>query len=169
MRWNESPKRHWPSRGKKRSRKTPEKVDISALLESLCDDLRDLGKDVSCNQLERLPYACRPVALKRALRNLIENAADYGERARVDIEQDQANLSIIIEDDGPGIPEEAFERVFAPFERLEESRSRETGGIGLGLAIARSIIRSHGGDISLANRTGGGLTVHVTLPKVAEN
>lgn len=145
------------------------KVDISALIESLCDDLRDLGRDVTCQQLERLPYTCRPVALKRALRNLIENATDYGERARLDIEQDRENLNIIIQDDGPGIPEEAFERVFAPFERLEESRNRETGGIGLGLAIARSIIRSHGGDISLANRTGGGLTVTVTLPKTSDN
>ncbi|WP_282609893.1 ATP-binding protein [Pelagibius sp. Alg239-R121] len=143
-------------------------VDISALVESLCDDLRDLGKDVDCRQSERLPYACRPVGLKRALRNVIENAVSYGERARVRIEQRPDNLLIVIEDDGPGIPENAFERVFAPFERLEESRNRETGGIGLGLAIARSIIRSHGGDITLFNRSEGGLTVTVSLPSISE-
>ncbi len=145
------------------------KVDISALLESLCDDLRDLGRDVTCLQSDRLPYSCRPVALKRALRNLIENAATYGERARVRIERDQPSLEIIIEDDGPGIPEAAFEQVFAPFERLEDSRNRATGGIGLGLAIARSIIRSHGGDISLRNRAEGGLTVTVSLPSIPGN
>ena len=139
-------------------------VDVNALLESLSDDLRDLGKDVECQPGERLPYACRPVALKRALRNLIENACCYGKRARVRIERDSANLRVVIEDDGPGIPEEAFERVFAAFERLEESRNRETGGIGLGLAIARSIIRSHGGDIALHNRSEGGLRVTAALP-----
>lgn len=150
-------------------REDTRKVDISALLESLCDNLHDLGHDVSCDLSERLPYACRPVALKRALRNLLENASAYGGRARVRIAQEQSEVRIFIEDDGPGIPEEAFERVFAPFERLEESRNRETGGIGLGLAIARSIIRSHGGDITLANRTDGGLTVTVALPKVDRN
>jgi signal transduction histidine kinase len=146
-------------------------VDIAALLNSLCDDLSDMGKDVTCVEAGRLPYACRPVGLKRALSNLIENAVTYGERARVRIEQpagepDPGNLLIIVEDDGPGIPENAFERVFAPFERLEESRNRGTGGIGLGLAIARSIIRSHGGDITLVNRPGGGLTVTASLPRM---
>jgi signal transduction histidine kinase len=146
-------------------------VDIAALLNSLCDDLSDMGKDVTCVEAGRLPYACRPVGLKRALSNLIENAVTYGERARVRIEQPAGepgpgNLLIIVEDDGPGIPENAFERVFAPFERLEESRNRETGGIGLGLAIARSIIRSHGGDITLVNRPGGGLTVTASLPRM---
>ena len=145
------------------------KVDIGALLESLCDDLRDLGKDVTCLPSDRLPYPCRPVALKRALRNLIENAATYGERARVQITEAPPNLEIIIDDDGPGIPQEAFERVFAPFERLEDSRNRQTGGIGLGLAIARSIIRSHGGDITLNNRAGGGLSVTVSLPRIPDN
>lgn len=144
-------------------------LDIAALLDSLCDDLRDIGKDVECSQNERLPYRCRPVGLKRALRNLIENAVTYGNQARVRMEHTRENLLIIIEDDGPGIPEDAFERVFRPFERLEESRNRDTGGIGLGLSIARSIIHSHGGDITLLNRHGGGLTVTVSLPQVSGN
>lgn len=144
-------------------------LDIAALLSSLCDDLRDIGQDVRCAETERLPYPCRPVGLKRALRNLIENAVTYGDQARVRTERTKENLLIIIEDDGPGIPTDAFERVFMPFERLEESRNRATGGIGLGLSIARSIIRSHGGDIALENRKGGGLTVTVSLPQVSSN
>ncbi len=144
-------------------------LDIAALLGSLCDDLRDIGQDVQCEGIERLPYPCRPIGLKRALRNLIENAVTYGNQARIRVEPTNANLLIIIEDDGPGIPTDAFERVFMPFERLEESRNRATGGIGLGLSIARSIIRSHGGDITLQNRDASGLTVTVTLPLVSGN
>ncbi len=139
-------------------------VDLAALLSSLCDDLRDLGKDVTCQSGERRPYACRPVGMKRALRNLIENAVTYGARARVRILQTAEQLLILIEDDGPGIPEADFEQVFKPFERLEASRNRETGGIGLGLSIARSIIRSHGGDVTLENRADRGLSVKVSLP-----
>ena len=113
----------------------------------------------------RCPMPCRPVALKRAFRNLIENAVRHGKRARIGLEAAESTLTVTIDDDGPGIPEEDFERVFEPFVRLEESRSRETGGVGLGLAIARSIIRAHGGDIALANRPEGGLGVSVTLPR----
>ena len=144
-------------------------LDLAALLESLCDDLRALGMDVECAPGDRLPYPCRPVGLKRALRNLIENAVAYGERARVTVERRDDSLRIVIEDDGPGIPEDALERVFMPFERLEESRSRETGGIGLGLSIARSIIRSHGGDVVPRNLPAGGLTVTVSLPWIDGN
>lgn len=97
------------------------------------------------------------------MRNLIDNAVAYGERARVAVEPG-AEARVVIDDDGPGIPEDAFERVFEPFVRLEESRSRETGGIGLGLAIARTIVRGHGGDIHLANRPEGGLRVSIIIP-----
>ncbi len=107
------------------------------------------------------------MALRRALRNLIENAVRYGTRCRVRIEGDRHEVRILVEDDGPGIPEAEQERVFEPFVRLEGSRSSQTGGIGLGLAIARSIVRAHGGDIRLANRPGGGLAVTVALPAAA--
>jgi signal transduction histidine kinase len=107
------------------------------------------------------------VSLKRAIRNLVENAVAYGERARVALEVTGDGFEIVIDDDGPGIPEADFERVFAPFVRLEESRSQETGGIGLGMAIARSIVRGHGGDITLANRPGGGLRAIIHLPRAA--
>ena len=88
----------------------------------------------------------------------------YGGRARVGIERDDSELRIVIEDQGPGIPEADLERVFEPFVRLEASRSRDSGGSGLGLAIARGIVRGHGGDIVLANRAEGGLRATVELP-----
>lgn len=139
-------------------------VDLAALIESLVADLADLGGKVEFAGAPRTPYACRPAALRRALRNLIENALAYGGAARVRLERTAGEVKVTIADNGPGIPEPMFERVFEPFVRLEESRSRETGGIGLGLSIARTILRGHGGDIALANRTEGGLEVTVTLP-----
>lgn len=141
------------------------KVDLAALVESLCDDLSDAGLAVRFGGGERTPYACRPVAFKRAVRNLIENAVAYGGQAQVALVEAGDELRVVVEDDGPGIPEEAFEKVFEPFVRLEGSRSRETGGVGLGLAIARSIARAHGGDIGLENRPDGGLRATLRVPR----
>jgi signal transduction histidine kinase len=106
-----------------------------------------------------------PVALKRAFSNLIDNALKYGETARVSLQEGEGEVSVTFEDEGPGIPENQLEKVFAAFYRVEGSRSRETGGVGLGLAVVRSIIRAHGGDIDLANRSEGGLRATVTLPR----
>ncbi len=147
------------------AREENRRVDLAALIESLCQDLQDLGLDARMSDSARTPYACRPAALRRAIRNLIENAVRYGGRARLELSETADDHVIEIEDEGPGIPEADFERVFEPFVRLEASRSEETGGIGLGLAIARSIVRDHGGDIGLENRTEGGLRVRVRLPK----
>lgn len=141
-------------------------VDLSALVESLVDDAADRGHAVTFTGPGKLALRCRPLALRRALRNLIENAVTYGEHANVTLEADEATHRIVVEDDGPGIPEADRERVFEPFVRLEESRSRETGGIGLGMAIARTIVHAHGGRIDLADRPQGGLKVTVTLPAV---
>lgn len=110
----------------------------------------------------------RPNAIRRALRNLIENAVRYGSEATVSWTADDDSLVLTITDSGPGIPKENIEQVFDPFFRLEESRSLETGGHGLGLSIARSIIRAHGGEISLENQDQGGLAVTVHLPLVAQ-
>lgn len=140
-------------------------VDMAALLDSLCQDLGDLGADVTFEGAEKTPYTCRPVALKRAIRNLIENAVAYGQRARVTLNTTADDVMIVIDDEGSGIPEVDFERAFEPFVRLEESRNPETGGIGLGMSIARSIVRGHGGDISLQNRVKGGLRVSILLPR----
>jgi len=139
-------------------------TDVTALMESLAGDFEDMGHDVTLNAPDRLVFDCRPIALKRAMRNLMENAVNYGERARVDMTATTDAVRITIDDDGPGIPEDHLERIFEPFVRVETSRSRETGGIGMGLAIARSIVHGHGGDIEAVNGEEGGLRVIVTLP-----
>ena len=139
-------------------------VDLHALVDSVAADLLDLGHDIAVADSERVLANCRPAALRRALRNLLENAAVHGGRVTVRIERDHEESRVVIEDEGPGIPEADLERVFEPFVRLEVSRSRDTGGSGLGLAIARSIVRSHGGDIALGNRAEGGLRATVALP-----
>lgn len=130
-------------------------IDIEALVESICDDQADLGQPVKFYEGGRLTYRCRPDGLRRAVRNLVENAVRYGLEANVSIRQSATTVDIVIEDRGPGIPEAMFEKVFAPFFRLESSRNKETGGIGLGLSIARAVVRQHGGDISFAQVTGG--------------
>ena len=110
----------------------------------------------------------RPVALKRAVANLVSNALSYGGAARLRLQPPDAaqgqGLRLTVEDEGPGIPPAELEAVFQPFRRLEGSRNRETGGVGLGLPIARNILRAHGGDVVLRNRAGGGLTAEATLP-----
>jgi signal transduction histidine kinase len=145
-------------------------VDLLALVDAVCADLADLGQDVSFDSdLDRLPYSCHPNALKRVIRNLVENAVRYGDKAMVSISPLDDNLCITIEDNGPGISPEDRERIFEPFVRLESSRNRETGGIGLGLAISRTIVRAHGGDITVGDissnngKTSGSIFV-VTLP-----
>ena len=140
-------------------------VDLHALLDSVAADLGELGHDIAVAETERILVACRPTALRRALRNLLENAAAYGGGAAAHIERTGEEICIVVEDEGPGIPNAELERVFEPFVRLETSRSRDTGGSGLGLAIARGIVRGHGGDISLENRAEGGLRATVALPR----
>ena len=139
-------------------------VDLYALLDSVAADLADLGHELTVLDTGRVLVDCRPVALRRAFRNLLENASIHGVRATVRIARDDEGLSVVIEDEGPGIPEADLERVFEPFVRLDVSRSRERGGSGLGLAIARTIIRGHGGNILLESRAEGGLRVAVALP-----
>jgi len=144
-----------------------EKVDFTTLLQRVCDDISDTGFQVTLEiESKTIPYYCHPAALRRALSNLIENAARYGNEARVSMREKSDELIIVIEDSGPGIPEDRMEEVFKPFFRLENSRSRETGGTGLGMTVARTIIRAHGGDIALENLDGGGLGMVVNLPKL---
>ncbi len=137
---------------------------------NLCDLLQDLvGEKQGANiaglgEAAQIKARVRPVALKRALRNLIDNAVRYGGKAEIDLSRDGDTAIISISDNGPGLPEDQLEAVFEPFRRLENSRSRETGGAGLGLAIARTVIRGHGGEVTLRNRQGGGLDAVVRLP-----
>jgi signal transduction histidine kinase len=138
-------------------------VDVAALLESLQSDMEEAGHAVQVHAQATAPYPARPLALKRCLTNLIENAIKYGKSAEVRLEDDGRELRITVADHGPGIPEAELERVFEPFYRVESSRSRETGGVGLGLSVARDIVRAHGGELTLRNRPAGGLEAVVTL------
>ncbi|MFZ1108557.1 MAG: ATP-binding protein [Rhodomicrobium sp.] len=142
-------------------------VDVGALISTVCADLADTGFPVECAETGSFTIRCRPIGLKRAFRNVIENAVAYGRRARVSIAHRPGEVAVMIDDDGPGIPDGDMERVFSPFVRLETSRNMDTGGVGLGLAIVRSIVRGHGGDIALQNRPGGGLRVTIALHGVA--
>jgi signal transduction histidine kinase len=147
------------------AREAPEPVDLVALVQRVCNSIEDAGLSVEFEGNGRLAYKCRPGALRRALSNLIENAAIYGTRAQVALVSAADAVVIRIDDDGPGILEEHMETVFQAFRRLEASRSRETGGTGLGLTVARTVVRAHGGDIRLENRPEGGLRVEVILPR----
>lgn len=138
-------------------------VDVAALVESVCADLSDLGGNVVFAQRSTASARCRPNELKRAVRNLVENALKYGARARVSVEDGRGRLSIVVDDDGPGLEPSAAARVFEPFVRGETSRNGGADGLGLGLTLARAIARGHGGDITLANRDGGGLRATLML------
>ena len=142
-------------------------LDLAALLQSLAADAADAGLDVDYDGAGRLTFTGRPVALKRAFANLVDNAVKYGGRARIALAAGAPGtngVTVTVDDEGPGIPKDRLERVFDPFHRLEPSRSKETGGVGLGLAVVRSIVRAHGGDVRLENRAEGGLRATVTLP-----
>lgn len=137
-------------------------VEIGAFLEKL---QQDMAGGYHLRDIPEIKVRLRPNAIRRALRNLIENAERYGDGAVIAVRAGTESLSIEILDDGLGIPEEEVERVFEPFFRLEKSRSRNTGGTGLGLSIARTIARAHGGDVTLENRPEGGLKAVLILPR----
>jgi signal transduction histidine kinase len=139
-------------------------TDIAALVQSVVDDMADAGLPVAMDPAQSVVVECRPDALKRAIRNLIDNAVKHGQSAQVAVNPAPESIVITIDDQGPGIPEHELERVLQPFYRIDASRNPETGGIGLGLAIALSIIQAHGGELTLVNRKAGGLRASVTLP-----
>jgi signal transduction histidine kinase len=139
-------------------------LELSSLLESLCDEMAETGALTEVESGEKVVLEGDPMALRRLFSNLLENAVKFGGRARARVFRDQTTAVVEIDDDGPGIPPADKEKVFEPFYRREPSRSRQTGGIGLGLAVVRSIARGHGGDVALENRAGGGLTARVLLP-----
>jgi signal transduction histidine kinase len=140
-------------------------VDLVSLVENVCEDRPGVTLVTGTGVDARLPFVCRPLAVRRCLANVVDNAVKYGGCARVRLDATSSNVVVTVEDDGPGIPEAEQERVFAPFERLDSSRSADLGGTGLGLSIARTIARAHGGTVSLANRSEGGLRVTIALPR----
>jgi signal transduction histidine kinase len=140
-------------------------TDVGALLSDLRREFAELGGKVEIIGAANAPVVVKPQALKRCLTNLLSNAIKYGERATVVVEDRAAELVLRVQDEGPGIPEESLEQVFEPFFRLESSRNSSTGGVGLGLGIARDIAQAHGGSLILRNRSPRGLEAILTLPK----
>jgi len=140
------------------------RLDLASLLQSLCDDLADGGARVRYEGPDRLPTDGRPVALRRTFANLLDNAVRYGGEAEVALRRIGEGLIVEIADRGPGIAPELREKVFEPLFRIEGSRSRETGGSGLGLAVVRTIVRAHGGDVEIRDRPDGGAVFRVSLP-----
>jgi signal transduction histidine kinase len=141
-----------------------QRLALDSLVDSVCEDASDAGQSVSFHGKTGVSLMARPVALRRCLTNLLDNAAKYGHAAKVESSLENGFAVIRIRDQGPGIPENMLEKVFNPFYRIEDSRSRETGGTGLGLTIARNIIEQHGGTIILRNHPAGGLQVTISLP-----
>jgi len=140
-------------------------IDVMALLESLRNDYADMGKTVTLEGSTAQPLPGRPLALRRCLANLLDNAIRYGEHATLSVQDGARELVIRVLDEGPGMSESELAKAFEPFFRGEASRSRETGGTGLGLGIARNIARAHGGELLLRNRAGRGLEAILTLPR----
>lgn len=146
-----------------------ERNELSALVSSVVEEYEDMGEPVELAPTERTVREVRPTWLRRALRNLIGNALRYGHRARVSMMREKGNVVFRVDDDGPGIPDDALEAMTHPFMRGDPSRNSETGGAGLGLALARAIAEQHGGALELANRravdgTVEGLTARIVLP-----
>jgi signal transduction histidine kinase len=141
-------------------------VDIDALLDELQRRYAEISATVAIEGRAAAPFTGKPLALKRCLGNLVDNALQYGERATIAVTDSAEELRIRVLDDGPGIPAAELERVFEPFYRLESSRNRSTGGTGLGLSIARDVAQAHGGSLTLANRSDGGLEARLVLPRL---
>jgi two-component system OmpR family sensor kinase len=141
-----------------------EQLDFRLLVESIVDDQSDLGHDVTLQSGTPITLSGNRLALRRMVSNLIDNALKYGHRARLRLRVVDGRCILDIDDDGPGIPGQLQQQVFEPFFRLESSRNRDTGGIGLGLATVRAIALDHGGEIELGNRKDGGLRVTISLP-----
>ena len=139
-------------------------VDLQALLQEVVDEHHGLGRDVALAPGPPLPYRARSVSLKRAVGNLVDNAVRHGGFARVRVLRQDTGIRIEIDDGGPGLAVDAMDRVFEPFFQLDPARNHHGGGVGLGLSIARSCVRAHGGDVKLANLPGRGLRATITLP-----
>jgi two-component system, OmpR family, osmolarity sensor histidine kinase EnvZ len=142
----------------------PRETDLAALIETLVATHRRGGAQISTALSEELVLLLRPDAMRRCLANLLDNAERYGSHVWVTAVATHDGVDVTIDDDGPGIPPERREDAFRPFFRLEGSRNPATGGLGLGLAIARDVARSHGGDLALEDSPQGGLRVRLHLP-----
>jgi signal transduction histidine kinase len=147
-----------------RSTESVQKVDLAALADAVVEDFIELGSPVDLADSDRAVAFARPQQIRRALRNLIENAIVYGDRAHVSVVHGDGAIRITVADEGPGIAEDRMGEMLEPFTRLEGSRNRETGGAGLGLALVRAIMAEHQGELRLENRPEGGLAASLVLP-----
>jgi signal transduction histidine kinase len=144
------------------------RADLASIAQSLVDGAADAGRPARYSGPDRLVAVLSPLALRRALTNLVENALHYGGSAHVLLMEEPGAIVLRVEDDGPGIPEPMLGKVLQPFTRLDEARARNTAGLGLGLAIVERTIRGQGGQFTLANRPGGGLAATIRLPRAAD-
>lgn len=142
-----------------------ENTDIEQLLHDVIANARRQGASIEAKIPGDITLSVRPNGLKRCLTNIIENARRYADHMNITVFDSDSNLHIVVDDDGPGIPEQFRREVFLPFHRLDPSRNRETGGSGLGLSIARDVIHGHGGDIELGDSPMSGLRVSIRLPR----
>lgn len=140
------------------------KLELVSLVESIADEMAETGLDVVSESDGTVVIDGDPVGLRRLVSNLIDNAVKFAGAARARVYERDGLAILEVDDDGPGIIEGEHDRLFEPFQRSEPSRSRETGGVGLGLAVVRSVARAHGGDAWLTNRPGGGLRACAELP-----
>ncbi|WP_225198790.1 ATP-binding protein [Gluconobacter oxydans] len=141
--------------------------DLPGLLQTIANDYCDQGFPVEYHGPAKAGYVGQLYAMKRVFSNLVENAIKYATPPTVTLEtQDDGSYMVFIRDNGPGIPENSLSEVFEPYFRLDKSRNRQTGGVGLGLTSAQTIVRSNGGDITMVNRPEGGLEVRIHLPKI---
>jgi signal transduction histidine kinase len=143
----------------------PERTELAALVAAVVEEYEDMGKPVVLGETTRAVVALRPTWLRRALRNLIDNAVRYGGSAQVSLRREEAALRVRVDDDGPGILEADLGRMTQPFTRGDPSRNSATGGAGLGLALARAVAEQHGGSLVLTNRAEGGLRAEIVLPQ----
>jgi signal transduction histidine kinase len=144
-----------------------ERIDFWSLVESIADGFEDVSFDHDGARPRGMICMARPVALKRCVNNLVQNAVTYGKKAHLSLRQSDGTITLVIRDEGPGIPQAQLDQVFGSFVRLEQSRNRQTGGLGLGLTIARNIARAAGGEVHLSNHPGGGLLTELCLPLAA--
>ena len=142
----------------------PVSTDLAEIIDDVTADVRDKGRPITLEVERPLVMALRPNAIRRCLTNLVENAVHHGAQVAISAVRRDDVVSVAIEDDGPGIPEEQREEVFKPFFRLDDARNPRTGGAGLGLAIARDVARGHGGDIRMSGGSLGGLRAELRLP-----
>ncbi|BCG78688.1 ATP-binding protein [Mesorhizobium sp. 113-3-3] len=144
-----------------------ERIDFWSLVESIADPYPEVSFDNDDTRSRGLICMARPVALKRCVTNLVQNAVTYGKKAHLSLYRSDGTITLAIRDEGPGIPQAQIDAVFGSFVRLEQSRNRQTGGLGLGLTIARNIARAAGGEIHLSNHPDGGLLTELRLPLAA--